>query len=368
MKIELIIYAKNNYDKLKNIYDKIRNKNKKKINNNKNKNIFESCNKIKKSNNNLIKENKIKTKKVKNENSYKNTKNHLKTKCLILNNKSSKEKKSKKNKEKKNQKTNKSTPIKNKRIKSLEDKLNISGLNDVKKFEKVQNILSLNDYEKNNLEYNLAKKLDKRSYTQYYIPLLRTKHLLIFSFIQSKDYNSKVIKIILFFFILTINFTINALFFNDSTMHVIYLEKGKLNFIYQIPQIIYSSLISGVLTAIFRYLSLTEKTVLSLKNEKNLHIFEQKKENTLKTISKKIIAFFIISFCLLLFCWYYIACFCAVYKNTQIHLIKDFICSFSFSLIYPFFIYLLPGIFRISSLRNKKSETMYKFSLILQAV
>ena len=151
-------------------------------------------------------------------------------------------------------------------------------------------------------------------------------------------------------------------------MHVIYLEKGKFNFIYQIPQIIYSSLISGVLTAIFRYLSLTEKTILSLKNEKNLPILEQKKENTLNNMSKKIILFFIISFCLLLFCWYYIACFCAVYKNTQIHLIKDFICSFSFSLIYPFFIYLLPGIFRISSLRNKKSETMYKFSLILQAV
>ena len=273
MKIELIIYAKNNYDKLKNIYDKIRNKNKKRINNNKNKNIFESSNKITKSNNYLIKENKIKTKKVKNESSDKNTKNNLKTQCLILNNKSSKEKKTKKNKEKKNPKTNKSTPIKNKRIKSLEDKLNVSGLNDAQKFEKVQNILVLNDYEKNNLEYNLAKKLDKRSYTQYYISLLKTKHLFIFSFIQNKDYNSKVIKIILFFFILTINFTISTLFFNDSTMHVIYLEKGQFNFIYQIPQIIYSSLISGVLTAIFRYLSLTEKTVLSLKNEKNLHIF-----------------------------------------------------------------------------------------------
>ena len=151
-------------------------------------------------------------------------------------------------------------------------------------------------------------------------------------------------------------------------MHIIYLEKGKFNFIYQIPQIIYSSLISGALNAIFRYLSLTEKTVLSLKNEKNLSILEQKKENVLKNINKKIVLFFIICFCLLLFCWYYIACFCAVYKNTQIHLIKDFIFSFSLSLIYPFFIYLLPGIFRISSLRNKKGETMYKFSLILQAL
>ena len=50
--------------------------------------------------------------------------------------------------------------------------------------------------------------------------------------------------------------------------------------------------------------------------------------------------------------------FCAIYSNTQIHLIKDTLISFGISLLTPFGFYLLPGIFRISALsnRNKKSK------------
>ena len=107
--------------------------------------------------------------------------------------------------------------------------------------------MATNDFELNNLNYQEALKKDKRSYTQYYISLLRTNHLLT---------------IILFLFIFTLNFIVNALFFNDSTMHVIYEEKGKFNFLYQIPQILYSSLICGILTFIIRNLSLTEKDIL----------------------------------------------------------------------------------------------------------
>ena len=46
----------------------------------------------------------------------------------------------------------------------------------------------------------------------------------------------------LFFFSFSSDLTINALFFNDDIMHKIYQDKGKYNFFYQIPQILYSSL------------------------------------------------------------------------------------------------------------------------------
>ena len=39
----------------------------------------------------------------------------------------------------------------------------------------------------------------------------------------------------------------NAIFFNDETMHKIYEDEGSFNLIYNLPQIIYSSIISGVL-------------------------------------------------------------------------------------------------------------------------
>ena len=59
-----------------------------------------------------------------------------------------------------------------------------------------------------------------------------------------------------------------------------------------------------------------------------------------------------------------------IYKNTQIHLIKDTLCSFIESLAYPFWINVLPGIFRIPALSNKKNKRiyLYKISQILQKI
>ena len=65
----------------------------------------------------------------------------------------------------------------------------------------------------------------------------------MFSFGNFDDYNSPIIKIFLFFFSFSSDFTINALFFNDDTMHKIYQDKGKYNLLFQIPQILYSTLI-----------------------------------------------------------------------------------------------------------------------------
>ena len=62
------------------------------------------------------------------------------------------------------------------------------------------NILKFTDSEINGLNYDTALKIDKRTYIQYYLSLLKTKHLLIFTFYPMKDHNSMIIKICLFFF------------------------------------------------------------------------------------------------------------------------------------------------------------------------
>ena len=54
-------------------------------------------------------------------------------------------------------------------------------------------------------------------------------------------------------------------------------------------------------------------------------------------------------------------------ENIQIHLLKEVAISFAFSFISPFFVYLMPGIFRISSLKKKVNRLLlYKFSKCLQ--
>ena len=58
--------------------------------------------------------------------------------------------------------------------------------------------------------------------------------------------------------------------------------------------------------------------------------------------------------------------FCVIYKNTQIHLLKDILMSFVLSLFFPFAIYLLPGILRIPAL-SKKKKCLYNVSKFLQS-
>ena len=153
-------------------------------------------------------------------------------------------------------------------------------------------------------------------------------------------------------------------------MHKIYQDGGTFNFIYQIPQILYSSIISSVLGVFLKSFSLSEKNILEIKKPKFNENIEKKAKNLSKCLFYKFIIFFIFSFVLLLFFWFYLACFCAVYKNTQIHLFKDSLISFGFSLLYPFAIYLLPGIFRIPALRTheKNKEIMYNFSKFIQFI
>ena len=235
-------------------------------------------------------------------------------------------------------------------------------------FNKNKKVIYYNDYEFNELSYKEALKVDKRTYPQYYFSVLRMRYLLAFTFLSNKDYNSKQIKICLFLFIFSSYFTMNSLFFTDSTMHEIYIDKGSFNFIYQIPQIIYSSIISGVINIIITFLSLSEKSIIELK--KDSLITENKVKDLINCLKVKFFLFFVIDFPLLLFFWYYLSCFCAVYKNTQIHLIKDTLISFGLSLIYPLLFYLLPGVFRIISLRAKNAnrEFLYKISKILQVI
>ena len=60
--------------------------------------------------------------------------------------------------------------------------------------------------------------------------------------------------------------------------------------------------------------------------------------------------------------------FCAIYGNTQYHLLKDVLINFGLDLISPLGICLLPVIFRIHSLINPKKRRvyLYKFSKFLQ--
>ena len=211
----------------------------------------------------------------------------------------------------------------------------------------------------------MALILDKRTYFQYYLSLLKKKHLIIFTFLPNNDYNLQYIKIILFLLSFSLYFSINGFFFSDETMHQLYESNGIANYLNQIASIIYSSIFPSIINLILKQLSLSENSILKLKRETNIKKAMNIGNHIRRCISIKFSIFFVLSYLLLLFFWYFISCFCGVYKNTQIILIIDTLISFGLSMLYPFGLNLLPGLFRIPALKAKKKIKNVYIKLVL---
>jgi len=199
---------------------------------------------------------------------------------------------------------------------------------------------------------------------------LKIKHLILFTFFLSDDYNLLTIKISLFLLAFALYFSINGFFFTDQTMHNIYINNGTFPFIYQIPLILYSSIITAFINSLLKYLSLSENTIIKLKKENNIDLVIQKAKKQEKVLMIKFFFFYIFSFILMSFFWYFISSFCAVYRNTQIILIKDTFMSFALSMLYPLGLNLIPGFFRMPALRSPKRDKkcLYKFSNIVALI
>ena len=278
---------------------------------------------------------------------------------IIFNGKNKKGKNTKSKKNIYNDKINSKKKNKNNHRKKSKTKFKL--------FSKKKIYESYNDYELNQLNYKDALMKDKRNFMQLYISLLRTNHILIFSFFQFKDYNSYMIKVYIFFFTFSMNYVVSAMFYSDSTMHQIYVEEGLFNFIYQLPQMFYSFIISTTLENILNFLGLYEKDIVEFRR-KNKDINKKRSiKKTIFNIRFRIILFFIIDYILIFFFWVYLGCFCAVYKNTQIHLLLDVLSSLAISIITPFFLKILPCVCRILSLKDRKGKRhlLFKISNIL---
>ena len=228
-----------------------------------------------------------------------------------------------------------------------------------------ENKIIYNNYEINTISYEEALENDKRTYIQFYVSLLKMKHILIFTFNKKREFNSYTIKLCLFLFSFPLCLATNTLFFNDSTMNKIY--KYKYKFYDFFPEAFFSSIIIFAIEELLKILALSQQNILQIKHEKNKSNLNARTVTIIKCLKIKFICFFILSYTLLLFFWFYVACFCAVYKNTQIFLIQVMLLSYLISLIHPFITCLIPGIFRIPALKGP-GKCIYKISKFIQFV
>ena len=224
---------------------------------------------------------------------------------------------------------------------------------------------NLDNYELNDLEYDEALEFDNRSFLDIYWSTLKREHIIIFTFFIRNDYNLSYIKYSRFLILIATDMAMNVFFFENETMTKLFLSYGKYDFIQQIPQIIYSKIISNVFELYICYLTLTDKYFYKIKSivkSNKMEIFD-----IIKCIKIKLILFFISTFIIFLIYLYIITAFCAVYENTQIIFIKDCLSSFVLGLFEPFIFYFFPCIFRFIALRccKGKLKFLYKISDII---
>ena len=224
------------------------------------------------------------------------------------------------------------------------------------------------DYEINTMNYQEAILYDNRSCFEYYLSLIKTKHPLIFAFCPTKDYNIIIIKSCIFFLSFAICFAINFIFIDEKIIHKIYEEGGKYNIIFFLQKIGISFIIFHIITIFIKLIFLSERNILEIKKQKKLTVANDIKDKVIKKLKIKYIFFFLLGIIFLWVFWLFLSSFSAVYKNTQIILIKNTLISFAISLIYPFFINIFPCLLRIISLsgKNRNLGCIYNSSKFFQ--
>ena len=233
----------------------------------------------------------------------------------------------------------------------------------VKEHKNLKRLLKYENYLTNYLDYNEALQFDKRSFSKMYKDTLLLSHNLLYTFFFNDKLNLKTVTLSLFFFSLSLDLVLNCLFYDDEDISHTFYIKGDFDFLFNLPQTIYSSIINLVLSFITQILT-------SIKNKLLFIIFELE-EKTKAKIDKmykrmriKVKIYFIIVIIISAIFWYYIAAFCAVYPNSQKQFFIDTVISFVFEIITPFGFALLITYIKYHALQ-KKSKCLYKIADLL---
>ena len=243
-----------------------------------------------------------------------------------------------------------------------------SGKSDNEEKEKKRSYEELDMYELNELDYEEACELDKRGFCKTYWSVLMREHIVLFTFFTCYDYNLFYIKIERFFLLLCTQMTMNGLFFIHESMHKKYVNDEDLTFVQKLPQLLFTLIGAHIIEVILCYFSMTDAYIYEIKSLPKEEKNNEKVVNIMDKMKRLLVWFFVITFLLFLFYWYFISAFCAVYQNTQIIFLRDSGISILTSFIDPFVIYGVTTLLRLMSLSlccKKRFGCLYKLSGII---
>ena len=231
---------------------------------------------------------------------------------------------------------------------------------------KNQHLYEYDVHELNELPLSKANE-DKRSFCTYYGNILLFSHIVLNVFFIHNDYNLFVVKLGLLFMTFPINLTMNIFFFTNKNIKLTYVKSldDISTFWRNIDNTVYSSFLSTTLLILLKLICLTHNSVRSLRQITNMKEAKEKSVCILRCIKVRITIYYILSFIFLVIFGYYVLCFCAIFENTQIELVKSTFTSWLISLIYPFIICLITSMIRSAALKCK-SRFLWGIKRILQ--
>ena len=233
-------------------------------------------------------------------------------------------------------------------------------------------LFDFDSHELNELSFIEAKMFDKRSFCEYYGFMITISNIII-SLFRFEDFNISYIKLGLIFLLFPINLTFNALFFTSNDIKSVYINKISdisIDWKY-LGRSFAPSIVSSIILIFFKLLALSHHSIRKIKQEETIEKARKKSECILSCVKFRISLYFIFSLILLILFGIFVGCFCSIFENTQLLLIKNMAFSWALSLLYPFLICIFTSIFRICSIhgRNERGYSgCFRINRILQMI
>ena len=187
------------------------------------------------------------------------------------------------------------------------------------------------------LDFEEAMHNDNRNFIRIYMAILKEEHIIINTFIKDIYLELRSIKLSFLVFSFEISFFLNAFFYTDAYISKAYHNDGVLDFISSLPKVLYSFIVTLIVSNLLKMLSNSKKKLMKIikdidYKEKYLELMETE----LNKLRKKLAIYYTIVFILGLFFFYYISAFCAVYSHSQKYWFFGCLESFALDLASPF--------------------------------
>ena len=229
-----------------------------------------------------------------------------------------------------------------------------------------EKIITYTDEELNDMTYENAIRNDNRSFISLYVNYLKLKQPILNAFIVQTSTQLKSVKIAMLIITTSMSISFNALFFTENIQIKNYETNGNISWLVTFPKVVLSCIASIAISSLLSLISSYHRKIKLLKMKKKNEI-KKDLPYSLYIIKAKLYVFFILVGAIVIFFWYFVTAFFAVFPKYQSLLIWDSLKSLVITMLFPLIYALNIALVRYIAIR-KKSKCMFCFAKIINIV